>query len=314
MSDSSEKDSPTIFLRVYTKPDGKAYLLYEPGNQEVEINPPVNKENLEEAKSRLIVQSSSALRDELKAERERLEGRDEASATPQQHANREIKKTLEPERLSFLKTIKRYFTTVLQGLFALWVISVLIAVFYKGVDLSEKYLPETAHLFVLALYVIGLALCIYLMATDEKRRKETARIRVWFGPRGMLVLPCLTLVTAAAVFGSITLSLHRHGLVSFQACAGRPVAAGSLTDFYMWHFMKLVPLVKINEVLKLSEPLCYSQKRVGFLILLFQALVVIPSINTVLYYWKNRHVLTAPPFDYVYEPGWEPGQEKAEAS
>ena len=53
--------------------------------------------------------------------------------------------------------------------------------------------------------------------------------------------------------------------------------------------MKLVPLVKINEVLKLNEPLCYSQKRVGLLILLFQALVVIPSINTVLYYWKNRH-------------------------
>jgi len=53
---------------------------------------------------------------------------------------------------------------------------------------------------------------------------------------------------------------------------------------------------------------------VGLLILLFQALVVIPSINTVLYYWKNRHVLTAPTFDYVYEPGWEPGEEKAEAS
>jgi len=313
MSDSSEKDSPTIFLRVYTKPEGKAYLLYEPANQEVEISSPVSKETLEEAKSRLISQSRSALKDELKAERERLEGHDEAQATPQQQANREIRKTLEPQRLSFLKTIKRYSTSVQQGLFALWVISALIAIFYKGVDLSEHYLPETAHMFVLALYVFGLALCIYLMATDEKRRKETERIRYWFGPRGMLVLPCLTLVTAAAVFGSITLSLHRHGLASFQECAGRPVAAGTLTDFYMWHFMKLVPLVKINEVLKLNEPLCYSQMRVGLLILLFQALVVIPSINTVLYYWKNRHVLTAPPFDYVYEAGWEPGQEKVEA-
>jgi hypothetical protein len=314
MSDSSKKDSPTLFFRVYTKPDGKAYLLYEPGNQEVEINPPVNKENLEEAKSRLIVQSSSALEDERKAERERLEGCDEATVTPQQLAHRQIRKSLEPEKLHFFESIKHSFVSVQQGLFALLAIWLLISLFYKGVDLSEHYLPEAAHLFVLVLYVIGLGLCIYLMATDEKRRQETKRIRDWFGPRGMLVLPCLTLVTAAAVFGSITLSLHRHGLVSFQECAGRPVAAGSLTDFYMWHFMKLVPLVKINEVLKLNEPLCYSQKRVGLLILLFQALVVIPSINTVLYYWKNRHVLTAPLVDYVYEPGWEPGEEKAEAS
>jgi len=92
------------------------------------------------------------------------------------------------------------------------------------------------------------------------------------------------------------------------------VAAGSLTDFYMWHFIKLVPLVKINEVLKLSEPVCYTQKRVGVMILLFQALVVIPSINTVLYYWKNRATIKARPFDFVFEAEWEPGKKEPEIS
>jgi len=88
--------------------------------------------------------------------------------------------------------------------------------------------------------------------------------------------------------------------------------AGSLNDFFMWHFIKLVPLVKINEVLKLGEPLCYTQKRVGFLILIFQALVVIPSINTVLYYWKNRGTSEPRNYDYLYQPEWKPGDKRAD--
>jgi hypothetical protein len=77
-------------------------------------------------------------------------------------------------------------------------------------------------------------------------------------------------------------------------------------DFYVWHFFKLVPLIKLNETLKWSGPLCYTQARVGFLILLFQALVVLPSINTVRFYWKNRRSLAAKPYKYIYEPGWNP--------
>jgi hypothetical protein len=84
------------------------------------------------------------------------------------------------------------------------------------------------------------------------------------------------------------------------------VATASLVDFYVWHFFKLVPFLKLNETLKWGEPLCYTQGRVGFLILLFQALVVLPSINTVRFYWKNRGSLAAKPYKYIYEPGWRP--------
>ena len=308
MSQPSENESPTVFLRVYSKPDGKTFLLFESANQEVEINAPITRENIEEARRRLIVQTRNA----FELEREQLEGNDEASATPQQQANRQIRNALEPRPKSYLEKLKQGSLSVHQALIALMAIWVMVAVFYKGVELSQEHLPEKLHFVVLALYLFGIALCIYLMATDKKRRKENDRIQYWFGPRGMLVLPCLTLVSAAAVFASITLSLHRHGLVALQECTGRPVSSGSLTDFYMWHFMKLVPLVKINELLKLNEPLCYSQKRIGLFILIFQTLVVIPSINTVLYYWKNRHILAAPPYDYRYEAGWEPVDKKTD--
>jgi len=162
---------------------------------------------------------------------------------------------------------------------------------------------------VLALYAGVLVLCIYLIATEENRRRQSDRIRVWFGPRDLLVLPCLILIVAGSVFASLTLTLHNHGLVTIKACAGRPIAEGTLLDFYMWNFLKLVPLLKLNEALKLNEPLCYTQTRVGLLILLFQALVVIPSINTIRYYWKNRRTLNAPASTYAYELGWTPDTE-----
>ena len=309
MSESSENDSPTLFLRLYTDKEGKVFLFYESLNQSVEVTPPVNEESLKQAQYRLIDACEAARKQEV----ERLEGTDEATATPQQKANRSLREMLGPKpRGNIFSYAARKVLLVVEILFAALLVLVSISFLYKGVAWSQNHLPEYLHWVVLALYLTLLTLCVYLMVTEEKRREESARIKMLFGPRGMLVLPTLTLLTAAPVFASITLSLHRHGKVILQECTGRAVDAGSLTDFYMWHFLKLVPLVKINDVMKLGEPLCYSQRRVGLLILIFQALVVLPSLNTVLYYWKHRRELAAPPLDYQFEAGWEPGAKKAE--
>jgi hypothetical protein len=170
----------------------------------------------------------------------------------------------------------------------IFVALLMISLFYNGLDWSQKHLPESVHVFVLLIYLIGLGFCISLMATEATRKRQLDRILRIFGPNGLLFLPVLTLIVAAAVFASLTLTLYNHHWVALEPCAGRTVTAGTLTDFYTWHFFKLVPLVKFNETLKWGEPVCYSQSRVGFLILLFQALVVIPSINTIRFYWKNR--------------------------
>jgi len=148
--------------------------------------------------------------------------------------------------------------------------------------------PCYVVMFSLLIYFIGLGFCLSLMFTEATRKKQLARIVSIAGPNGLLFLPIITLIVAASVFASLTLTLYNHHWVALDPCAGRAVSAGSLTDFYTWHFFRLVPLVKFNETLKWGEPVCYSQSRVGFLILLFQALVVIPSINTIRFYWKNR--------------------------
>lgn len=320
MTDASD-DSPTVFFRLYTEPSGKVFLLHKPLDLRVEVKSKVNKANsngdmvestidkecLENAKQELRkeVEATQLAKDE------QLVGKDEASATPEQRANREIKKALKSERwFSSLGALGRSFGVLLGRLFVLTFSLWVIALIYKGVALSEEHLPEFLHWIVLLAYLAGLTFCIDMMLTDERRKKAKEKIIFLFGPGGMLLMPAVTLTSAAAVFASITFSLYKHGRVSIQDCGARAVDLGSLTDFYMWHFLKLVPLVKINEILKLNEPLCYSQRRVGLLILLFQALVVIPSVNTVLYYWKNRKTLNAPPYDLVFEPGWKPTENE----
>jgi hypothetical protein len=305
MADKNEEGSETIVLRVFSDSEGRVYLMYEPTQEKVGVRRPVSTATLDEAKQRLVAQS----KEQREAERARLEGTDKQNLTARQEANREIIAALKPRPAGFLSRAKQMFMLIFQGLITTLIVLWFIALAYKGVQYSREHLPEAVHAVVLVLYAVALFLCIYLIATEESRRKQSDRIKVWFGPRGLLVLPCLILVVAGSVFASLTLTLHNHGLVTMQACANRPIAEGTLLDFYMWNFLKLVPLLKLNEVLKLNEPLCYTQTRVGLLILLFQALVVIPSINTIRYYWKNRHTLNAPASTYAYDLGWAPDNE-----
>ena len=187
-----------------------------------------------------------------------------------------------------IATAKRLVKNFLFFVAFIFVALMAISVIYKGIAASQENLPEIVYLFVLLLYFIGLGFCVSLMATEAIRKKQLERINEWFGPNGLLFLPVFTLIVSASVLASLTLTLYNHHWVALEPIAGRPVSAGTLTDFYIWHFFKLVPFVQFNETLKWGEPVGYSQSRVGFLILLFQALVVIPSINTISFYWKNR--------------------------
>src|SRR3954471_13704650 len=92
MGEASEPDSATISLRVYSEPDGNVYLLYEAAEQRVIVESPINQNSLEAAKEQLINQTASALQADL----EKLEGRNSEEDTPQQQANRMIKKPFSP--------------------------------------------------------------------------------------------------------------------------------------------------------------------------------------------------------------------------
>lgn len=295
-------DTDPLILRVYSETDGKVFLLYEPKKWRVEVETPVTEQTLATARLKLRELGEEQINQESLA----IEGENEADATAQQRANRQLKAVLDQPPPSFFSFLKRLGWSVFETLFLLVLLLLTVAIPYTVIRWSEENLPDAAHLVVLLIVSLLLALAIYVMALEETRRQALPSLTKWFGRHALFSLPALTLVVAASVFASLTFTLYKHQWVALEPCTGYPVSPGRLTDFYVWHFFKLVPLVKLNETLKWEEPLCYTQGRVGFLILLFQALVVLPSINTIRYYWKNRRSLTAQPFEYLYEPGWKP--------
>lgn len=288
-------------LRVYSEADGKVYLLREPQNWRVEVERPVTKQSLETA----FWELAKVAEKENQSSRAAIEGENEASATPQQLSNREIKALLDPPKGGFRQFVSRARDALSEGFLVVTLAAFAMIPVYKLVQWSQENLPSKLHLAVLFVCGVGLALSIYLIVAPE--RFSDQQYRSWFGKHGLLILSCFNLVGAASVFASLTFWLYNQNQwVDMQACAGRPVSPGSLLDFYTWHLLKLVPFLKLNETLKWGEPLCYTQARVGALVLLFQALVVIPCINAIRYSWKNRKLAQAKPYKYIYEPGWRP--------
>lgn len=298
-----EQQTKQIF-RISISEDAKVFLSLDGAEREVEVQRPVTEKTLQEARTLLIK--------EVWAERRKAEEQDDGDGDNDarvavEEARKEIEKTLNPWRHgSWWDKVGISLASlfIFNSVFAIFMIAIGFA--YRGLQLSSEHLPQALHLIVVLIYMVVLVFGISLIATEKRRWDRIDKIREWFGPWGIIALPCLILIIAAAVFAFFTLILYENNVVALTSPSGEPITEGSLLNFYMWHFLELIPILKINDILQWSEPLQYSQARVGFLILLFQGLVVIPSIATVRFYWKHRHNVAGEPYEHVLEQALKP--------
>lgn len=287
--------------RVFADDEGEVFLARKPDGPVIAVKRPVTADTLNEAKARAI---DAWMEGEDAEAAKKLK----AIGPTRAEAQKEIEAALDPIRkgrwLHRLDHTASYF--LIRALTVFFTL-VLIALAYKGVQLSSERLPEPLHILVLCIYVFALGFLLRLIGTEDNREKYRRQIIAWLGPRGMLVLPCLLLVTAGAVMASITFRLYNRGLITLDTCSGRPVTEAGLLDFYMWHFVNIVPTLQLTKLWRWGEPYCYTQSRVGLLIFAFQLLVVIPSFNTIRFYWKHRKT----PAEFIYDPYWTPETEIA---
>jgi len=284
--------------------DEKVYLSLDSVNgapskvdRTIEVRRPVTRATLDQARDTLV----AAIVADIDAKHEDEKERKASSQETDPELHREIAAALGIDRKASLLTrakgtVERLMILFLQLLFGFGSISLA----YKGVEASQENLPQPVHIFVLTLYFFVLAFGIWTIGTEKRRAAMSGWIQEMTGPRGWLLYPGLLLVTSAAVFASLTLMLYDKKWLEITPGSSSSVSIGSLMDFYMWHFINLVPLLRIPEVLNWKKPLLYEQSRVGFLILAFQAFVVIPTISAVRYYWKHRDEWDQRQTDYVY--------------
>lgn len=292
---NQKEEKPQSEYRVYADRSGKVFLKLEPAGISEEIKRPVTPTTLEIAKSEVKKQR-------IENEDREKEKHYEELTKAQAEAQKEIETALHPIRKGpWLSKISYIGIYLLIRIILLVGSAVLIAFVYAGVQASSANLPGWLHAIVLLLYIVGLATLVYFIGTEENRGQFRTKIIAALGPWGMVILPILILLTTSAVLASITFRLYDRGWIVLEACSGRPISEPALRDFYVWHFINIVPTLQLTKLLRMNEPFCYSQSRVGILIFIFQLFVVIPSFNSVRFYWKHRK---QPGF--VYDPLWNP--------
>ena len=58
-------------------------------------------------------------------------------------------------------------------------------------------------------------------------------------------------------------------------------------DFFVWHFLDAVPVLKINDALQWKVPLEYDGWPLGILLIAFKLVVIGPTIAAFALYWTE---------------------------
>jgi hypothetical protein len=164
--------------------------------------------------------------------------------------------------------------------------------------LNRLVLEKLALSFQIIVFVIWgglLAWAVWLVATEKKRERLFTKLEERVGRFTPLAYSFNLLMIAMIFFSSVTYVFSAHGRLRFIGPPGSKVSFDSLQDFYMWHFLEAVPLLKVTETLGWKTSLTYDSALVGLVLLLFKLAVIVPVIACLAFYWKNYGETKRPP-------------------
>lgn len=163
---------------------------------------------------------------------------------------------------------------------------------YVSIRWSSEHLPKPMYAGVVVFAAVALAFALLTVSTKAQRDKWFPRLFAApdgpHRPLGVALFALMVIITAAAVFASITFLLFSHNVVELESSLDGGITEGRLIDFYMWHLLDAIPVASVPKTARLVEPATYSGTWVGLLVLTFQVLVVAPIITTLVYSWKYR--------------------------
>ncbi|MHC4065568.1 MAG: hypothetical protein ACYSUI_13875 [Planctomycetota bacterium] len=98
----------------------------------------------------------------------------------------------------------------------------------------------------------------------------------------------LTLLMISIQFFAVaTFLFHRAGSVSLALGSASALTSDAVADFFLWHFLNAIPILKVTDTLLWDAPLTYKASSVGWIILAFKISVIIPVIAAFTWSWKR---------------------------
>lgn len=148
-------------------------------------------------------------------------------------------------------------------------------------------LPLWAQIVVFSIWGALLTLSLLQIATKTRRDRLLTKLKTF-----SLGLPFaysfVVLAFALQFFSSVTFVIKEHDLLVLKGQNSSNLTPGNISDFYLWHFLESIPVLKVNSTLKWKEPITYDSTIVGWLLLLFKTTVVVPVIAAFAWYWKYQ--------------------------
>lgn len=200
--------------------------------------------------------------------------------------------------------IRRLFAIYFSFFGWLFVSLVPISFFYW---LSPLILDRlTTWLQVIVFVIWGLLLIIGLLSVATEKYRERVLTRLLkLGRLAPVVYSFNLLMIAILFFSSVTYVLANHGALKLNGPTGAKISPEVIRDFYSWHFLQAIPLLKVNETLHWKEPLTYDSGWVGLVLVMFQLLVIVPVIAAFAWFWKHlgkadRKKTSGAPWQYPF--------------
>jgi len=146
---------------------------------------------------------------------------------------------------------------------------------------SASALVQVLVLVTWGILLIGASFVVMYASSREYLFNRMHRIG-FFAP----VLYSLNLLMISVqFFATWTFLLHQYGRVTLLPGSAAIVSAESFGDFFVWHFLNAVPVLKITDTILWNEPLLYSQASVGWMLLAFKVSVIMPVLAAFTWSW-----------------------------
>jgi hypothetical protein len=142
------------------------------------------------------------------------------------------------------------------------------------------------QLIVFAVWGTLLAWALLVIFTDKRRERFFSKLRQ-LGSFTPIAYAFNLLMIAVTFFSSVTYVLVKQGIVTLGVAMNTDVSHGAITDFYLWHFLDAIPVLEVNKTLHWDEPLTYKSGWIGFALLVFKLLVILPVIAAFAWHWKQ---------------------------
>ncbi len=189
------------------------------------------------------------------------------------------------------RAIETFFSKYFR--FTFWLIVTLAPVVFF--NWLSRLALESAPVFQVILLLLwgGLLTGVLILISTARRREKLFQFLERVGALAPFVYCLNAFVIAALFFATLTFLLTDFGWLSFTNPDGGGIATSELSvdrfmEFFIWHFLDAVPLLKINQTLRWQMQLSYTSAAAGLMVLLFKITVIIPVISAFRAHWKHR--------------------------